>query len=280
MEDNQTSDNKKQADQGMQPSPLPAEGKDEYQVAERHETTASAERANRAYLAWQSICKQPSKFWGFVKAPESTNIAIAIATIVISIATVYTYSEIHSGSAQTDKIIAADERIATAMENAVSQSHAALDASIESSRLDRRAWIGVEDISLLNQMGGHLPYLTVQIKSRNAGLSPALNVANQLAVAIASSFESALPTMGALPPGHIGTPALPGQTRTQIEIGPSPSPDDFLDMLNGRKTLFIYGRITYQDIFGRSHETKFCGFYNIKKDGLIDACPNGFGSMN
>jgi hypothetical protein len=70
----------------------------------------------------RNICAFPGKYWKSLERAEVSNKTIAVATVVIAIATALTYWEVHSGSAQTDKIIVADQRMATAMENVVGQA--------------------------------------------------------------------------------------------------------------------------------------------------------------
>jgi hypothetical protein len=33
-------------------------------------------------------------------------------------------------------------------------------------------------------------------------------------------------------------------------------------ILDGRSFLWFYGRVVYKDVFGKSHETRFCWIYN------------------
>jgi len=69
-----------------------------------------------------------------IKKPENTNAVIAIATVVIAVATVFTYLEVHSGSTQTNRIITADERMAAAMETSNAQTARQVEIS-------ERAWV-------------------------------------------------------------------------------------------------------------------------------------------
>src|SRR5207253_2145615 len=110
--------------------------------------------------------------WNFIKTPESTNLTLAAATVVIAVATVFTYLEIHSGSTQTDRVIAADERLAAAMENAVRQAGKALDANIDMSRTDQRAWIGVNGIGAVDPKANSP--VTIEARYANTGKTVAL----------------------------------------------------------------------------------------------------------
>jgi hypothetical protein len=79
--------------------------------------------------------------WDFIKSSDFTNPVISIATIVIAVATWLTYREVHGGSTQTDKIIAADERIAKAMEDSVGQAQKRFAATTRQAEIAQRAWV-------------------------------------------------------------------------------------------------------------------------------------------
>jgi hypothetical protein len=165
MEDKRAEGDNSKLDRGVLPTATAAKGVEEQPIpSDQGDATANA--ANAAHRAWQWTCTKLHSAWGFIKAPESTNVAIAAATIVIAFATCYTYLEVHSGGTQTDKIIAADERIAKAMESAVGQAGNALNASIEASRTDQRAWVGAVAITGIPVIGSSW---IVTITSKNTG---------------------------------------------------------------------------------------------------------------
>lgn len=49
------------------------------------------------------------------------------------------------------------------------------------------------------------------------------------------------------------------------------SPNAYADIQNGRGILYAYGDITYDDIYGKSHETQFCVMYSAGMSAPI-AC--------
>jgi hypothetical protein len=53
--------------------------------------------------------------WNFAKKPESTNVATAAATIVIAVATIFTWQEIRSGSTDTHGLAVAAGQQAEAL---------------------------------------------------------------------------------------------------------------------------------------------------------------------
>jgi hypothetical protein len=106
------------------------------------------------------------RFLHYLGKPQFTDWVVAIATIVIAFATWQTWREVQSGSAQTDRIVTASQKIQSAlelsntqnqaaltqtlaqsqhaMEASNKQSKAALDATIRNSWLDERPWVGLQ----------------------------------------------------------------------------------------------------------------------------------------
>ena len=121
------------------------------QVAQREPQSETAENTQN------SSQQKPNRLLKVLRAlrkrhrdsPKWTDKAIVLLTGGIVFLAFMQWWEMHDAGTQTDKIIAADERIAKAMEGALAQSIRSLDASIEMSRNDQRAWVGISGISLL-----------------------------------------------------------------------------------------------------------------------------------
>jgi hypothetical protein len=126
--------------------------------------------------------KFPVKIWGNVawyweslKGKGKSNRMIAVATFVIAIAAFATWREAYNAGAQTDRIIAADERIASGIENTVDQANKSLNASIDATRTDQRAWVGVENFEIVGTVSTNKPML-ISINYINTGKTPGLDV--------------------------------------------------------------------------------------------------------
>ena len=140
----QTSDtNKNNPPKGEPQSSIATEGKKENDVAIDNEGQAESAHANANPLVkpWK-IHEVLGKCWDFAKKPESTNVAMAIATIVIAVATVRTWQEIHNGSAQTDKIVTAAQNIQTALDTQNQESQKALRRTLREGRIASRENLG------------------------------------------------------------------------------------------------------------------------------------------
>jgi hypothetical protein len=198
------------------------------------------------------------KFWNFIKQPESTNVVIAIATVVIAIATWKTWGETQQGSAQTNRIIAADERIANAMESSVSQSQTSLKATVDQMRSDQRAWVGVSRMDGTLKAGAGPS--TDKVEYINSGRSPALN----LHVAFQTDCEPKgirpkILYTEATAKGHfVLVPQQSGSIGMTIEKSVC-SPKN-TELMKARKArAYMLGTIWYNDVFGKVHFTDFCG---------------------
>jgi hypothetical protein len=144
------------------------------------------------------------------------------------------------------------------------QAEQSLKASIEVSRNDQRAWVGQTDIlPPVFTDGGKAVYFKDGERTRftvfivNSGKSPAKNVAQSTSYRTLGSkikFSPRYPgesdNRGVIQPGlrlALNPPETNRATRQMIETYAS-----------GENVLYLYGRITYDDIFDRPHQTTFC----------------------
>lgn len=227
------------------------------QKGQPHPINQKPNEPSKPWIVWR-ILKTPVKWWESLKSPEVSNRTIAVATVVIAVATVFTYLEVHSGSSQTDKIINADERIAAAMEGVVAQANNSLNTTIEQEHLNQRAWVAVDSI------GGPVELnkpLVIDVVFRNSGRTPARNVILRTAEGWVEKGEkftfplkdSGQPSIGFISPNttfHREVIATKGQVN-QADIDAIKS---------GEYVIYTSGYITYEDIFSKSHKTTFCMF--------------------
>jgi hypothetical protein len=153
------------------------------------------------------------------------------------------------------------------------QSTISLNATIEQNRLDQRAWVGpvqVEDTRTKDAAGnavfvteGSASQFIVRIK--NTGKTPAMNVLMQISDLIS----------GGNPPPEFSekmakyeTEGIGPESRSvmqpQQETGFPTSgriiyTHDLIEMVKSSKAkIWVYGKITYNDVFRRPHKTIFC----------------------
>lgn len=148
-----------------------------------------------------------------------------------------------------------------------------LKNNIEASRLDQRAWIGVDNITGIPTKGS-LFNITVTIK--NTGKTPAKNVhpwkrdeghlriPNVKAQCRDGLVSGTLKSTGFLNPGGVFF----------LTLNPShgvPLRQELRDVLKPGELLYVYGCITYDDVFDLPHWLTYCSFWDENTQGY-DPC--------
>jgi len=229
----------------------------------------------------------------FLKGTTSTDWLIVLLTAVIAGTSYLQWREIHQGSSDThdlavaakaqadkmkdvsdaadrirqaaDNMVTQDQRIADNAQNSLNasnrQSKAALDASIESTHLDQRAWLNISSFKLseeptLNQG------VTVTLFVFNSGKTPALEMTNESTLIFSNveppptafSFEPNPVSRSIVPPGTAGTffrtNPLTLKTLSQASA--------YGSVLS---KIYVEATIHYKDTFGRSHWTRVCAWH-------------------
>jgi hypothetical protein len=158
------------------------------------------------------------------------------------------------------------DRNANAAERGIARSKDALDASIEASRLDQRAWISLGFIGTNPETFhvGDKPYINVSLK--NTGKTPAKHLSTLVVMTRIEKDEE--PTFsydgieavpyGVLPPG--------GNTFTSLDILKDKTTGErvaltapLLNSLVSQGVLIVvHGKVSYEDIFTKHHWLTFC----------------------
>jgi hypothetical protein len=205
-----------------------------------------------------------------------SNKTISVATVIIAVAStlqfgtaLFQWLEMRDAGIQTAKIIAANERVAAAMEKSAKKSEEALNANIEASRTDQRAWVGFEDVRVTAQIG--IPS-RFSFNLKNTGKTPALHASLQYYIKNLNRGEklqftykgiTTEPTRGLIPPN------------ATVFVNLTNAAPDAAEMNRIRveeKRVYSYGRVNYADIFGRPHWTTFCTY--MARDGsAMTYCP-------
>lgn len=235
------------------------------------------------------------EWWRDLRDPQASNRTVAAATVIIAVATCFTWLEVHSSSKQTDKIVTASQRIQNALETqnrenqraleetihqsqeamdaSNAQSRASLDAAIASSQLDQRAWLGVM-VGHIVPIDGNLR-LRIEIDIVNTGRTPAIHVQQA-----GSRFIAKKPLLQEPPPsiirGLVFHPAMTVPPQAKLTISAEESVenlgDDYAAMKSGGKIFYFVGEIRYDDIFGKKHRVRFCFYRAHPEDQVLSAC--------
>jgi hypothetical protein len=199
---------------------------------------------------------------------------IAVGTIISAKAIYLQYHEMHDGSAQTDKIIAADQRIATAMENAVGQAGIALNASINASRTDQRAWASIKEIKLSKPLTVGRP-AQISVTVINTGKTPALDtVLSEVRIGPSETDRNRDLVV------HDSEREVIAPNNTDTFFANATYDDDSIRaILVGTIPIYIRGKFEYKDVFGATHTTAFCAYYPTDGSSIATGyffnCKNG-----
>lgn len=138
---------------------------------------------------------------------------------------------------------------------------------ITGANLDQRAWLGPIKMTLEEMSAPNPIVATVSIN--NSGKTPAL--ATVLKIVLHPSdvplniSDYAKHPVEQSETGPVPISVFPGVT---IESGAATGSTDALGVENirlGKKLLYLFGEITYRDVFKETHHTRFCAKYEALK---------------
>ena len=258
---------------------------DETKIGKRHTDTTNTKN-------------KPSQHSRTDRIMASASVIIALATIAYAGIAFYqlkvmstTLSEMkNSGDktvSQTDRIITEANRLAASSEKTAQQGKRALDATIQQSRLEQRAWVGVvHTISPGYKEGEQNVYvkdgqpIKMGVTIVNSGKTPARNVHTNVSVFYLKSTDEFVPTFNELTTigAEPSTTVIQPSAFSSINAGPIPevgsiNKTDIANITNGRYILYIAGKITYEDVFKRPHSTLFCLFLDPSLT-VFNTCKN------
>lgn len=166
------------------------------------------------------------------------------------------------------------QKAVTDMDVANSNAKLSLNATIRQFQLEQRAWVGAVDLPRPKDLAaGKKPSLEAIVT--NTGKTPALDVTDSISghaflrgqafvpIKTQPTINSVL-SVGVIQPGQ------------QVSLWTSPTFQTLTkDKINGLRSegtiLYVYGEISYKDVFGKVHHTHFCGFLRPDLTGF-NAC--------
>lgn len=135
-------------------------------------------------------------------------------------------------------------------------------------KVDQRAWIGITRIDA--SLDPDKP-TNLLVHVSNSGKTPALN-------ARSNHFVECIPNGSSPQFGESERNAtarsdqVPGSERILTHVNICYNPKRVRDVLDGNLALYVYGTIWYEDIFGDTHKTTFCNFYD-RIISQMNGCP-------
>jgi hypothetical protein len=185
-----------------------------------------------------------------------------------------------------NKLDAQAKGIEQSRKSSLSASTKTLNASIDSSKLDERAWVG-NCFFGMERFEKDKP-IRVSIKFCNSGKTPAYKVEDSIMWKVVPTLidgptEQELGRLISSPANAIapqGSFIMRGGYNdslpmTTIEASGQKTLDQFFDVLDaGTQFLYYFGNVRYTDAFGRPHTTQFCVFLANAKTKEMNYCRN------
>lgn len=220
------------------------------------------------YLKWLV-----RRLWAYIQRPETTNLVMAVATVVIAFFTWFTYSVVKSGAEDNKKLIQAAQTQA------------------ESAKNEPRAWVGflgVDNVSFSVQTG-----LIATIVFFNSGRTPARNVEVSMGyVAIDHAITGPnpdqikqlqfRPAQSIAPQGryNLYVAKVEGEQTTPEEVSGFQRLQPYFPSIREKKAfLYYFGILKYDDNLGNHRETQYCLFLVDAKTKQTAMC-DGFNDLN
>lgn len=189
-------------------------------------------------------------------------------------------------SLQIDRLIVEARHVADTSAENTRQSKAALDATIENFHLEQRAWVGPTIVSYPTHIvNGNKVYVkegekfATVIAVKNSGKTPARDVRTVTTV----FFEKTGTILKQLVPINVkdlqGVGILqPGANLELNAVFPTNggviSKNDIEEITRGKAVISIVSEISYEDVFKKSHFTKFC--FQLSPDlAVFHGCNKG-----
>jgi hypothetical protein len=192
---------------------------------------------------------------------ERIKLWIEVATLLA--VGVYAYVAVLQWREMVRATGAAERTVNEARRNRI-QSEKSLDATIAQFHLDQRAWVGPTDITL-NEMHAPNP-ISAKVSITNSGKTAALRarvtyILHPSDVPLNIEEYAKHPVEGE---PKVRPPFTLFPNATMVLLPSTGSTDDLgiRGVNDGRKLLYLFGRIEYHDVFNTVHETRFCVRYH------------------
>ena len=156
-----------------------------------------------------------------------------------------------------DKTLTQMQAQTRAQRTAAQVADQSLKTTQNAFRDDQRAWIGVVGLSPFNLKVGESPsFSAIGI---NIGKTPAINT--QTFIAAQGILRDSKIEFTYVPIGMRSRSVV--VPSSQLSIGPSGAIVPFTsaqinDITSGRVVVYVYGKVMYEDVFRRGHQTTFC----------------------
>jgi hypothetical protein len=189
----------------------------------------------------------------------------------------------------TNEAVGELDRLAKGSEHSVRtiqvQAANALNATIEASKADQRAWFGISEFEVLHYdpSDSNTPF-RMQVTFRNSGKTPALHIrfaswmwatdslVDGPSEAQLRELEVYMKTI------KVRYVAAPGASRKVIILDNGTSRNmvtsNYQDIQNRKRFFYVFGQVDYDDVYQRSHTTRFCLWLAEPETKQLAHCQN------
>lgn len=271
---------KKESAKSETPIPLvksPAANNQDADPCQKEKAVSYDHEGSFAKTLKKWAARQAHKGRCYLGKPTFTDWVVAVATIFIALANWYTWGIVRGGSVQTDKMVTAAQHIETvlqkanrqnrdaiaktlaqskkAMEASNKESRNALHASVVQSQLDERAWIVLKGIAHKPELGK--PW-NLEVIFSNTGKTPARFVKESCNLVSMAGAVDAPRTFKLFPYGSASFVAPGSQHFCVLAASHGITKADLAAIRDRKFTVFVYGAVLYEDVFGDHHWLTFC----------------------
>ena len=135
-----------------------------------------------------------------------------------------------------------------------------------------RAWITVINLQMVQPLQENVSN-QIAISFENSGKTPAVNVTFHSEALDFTGLNCSGPTVKApYKSSMILGPAEKASNNNYVFLFPK---ECVAELQSGKANLYVRGSISYDDVFGEHHISRFCGQFEGVTTGLLTFCQNG-----
>jgi len=176
--------------------------------------------------------------------------------------------EMKNSGKQTDRLITAATNQALAFKESAGAAQQTIEVSRGNTRLDQRAWVSTTSTRMIDLVVNKP--LKVEIFLKNTGKTVARNVDARVTIRSEPGPFNLRKFRAERPPpkgNRSRFVILPNSEFTLPAYHSTLLTQERLSLIKSSiVTVYLFGEITYADIFGETHVTEFCAFYDPSTD--------------
>lgn len=217
----------------------------------------------QAHIANQTLTEIRNSKLDTAKIIEATQDQADAAGNIVDAAN--NFSDSAEAMSQTaDKFAKSTEGIKTNTDSALAEFRRLAKAtqdSVDITKNEQRAWVGMSRYEMIppGPIKANVSY-TIRPVIANDGRTPGFNIDYRFA--LETRPDDLPPTFQYFAQKGMSALMLPSQLMAGLDVTTPKFPDDFIKNLEtGKEHIYIFGRVTYDDVFKSPHTTTTCAVY-------------------